>query len=69
MERVCQQKKEKDWKLPVVMGKGLVIGYSVTCTPKLVLIDGEAVVQEIIIGWGSETQGELEAGLRRIFRR
>ncbi len=64
----AQQRLAKGWKFPVLSGSGLRISYGVDCTPKLVLVGAEGVVRASVVGWGSETPGEVAAELRAWLR-
>lgn len=65
---VGQLKAARGWKMPVLNGTGLRISYAVDCTPKIILIDADGVVQGSVVGWGSETPSELEAVRKRWLR-
>jgi hypothetical protein len=64
-DRVSEQLRRKDWKMPVVNGSALRLIYGVEFTPRLVMIDTEGVIQGIVTGWGSESAAELQAIRKR----
>jgi len=63
--KVDDLRTRRGWKMPILSGTGLRITYAVKCTPKLVFIDGDGVVQGVVEGWGSETAEEISACLPR----
>ncbi|MCS7167146.1 MAG: hypothetical protein RMI91_02700 [Gemmatales bacterium] len=54
------------WEYPVLQGQALRASYRVEATPRLVLIDGQGVVQGQYTGWGPEIPRILLRDLKRI---
>lgn len=50
---------------PLLDGRGLRRSFGVEATPRLVLLDGEAVVRAALTGWGYETPTTLTEALSR----
>ncbi|MCS7015228.1 MAG: redoxin domain-containing protein [Gemmatales bacterium] len=57
------------WNYPVLVGRALRASYQVEATPRLVLIDGQGVVQGQYTGWGPEIPQFILRDLRRISQR
>jgi hypothetical protein len=51
---------------PVGDGRGLHVLFGVTATPRMVLLDGQGVVQGAYTGWGPPTPGEVEGDLAHV---
>jgi cytochrome oxidase Cu insertion factor (SCO1/SenC/PrrC family) len=56
----------RDWDYPVLIGRALRTSYDVEATPRIVLIDGQGVVQGQYTGWGPEIPHMLVRDLHRI---
>jgi hypothetical protein len=50
---------------PALAGGSLRQSYDVEATPRLVIVDGEAIVRAAFTGWGPETPQALEEALRK----
>ncbi|GBD36762.1 hypothetical protein HRbin36_01890 [bacterium HR36] len=65
-EAVRDLLQRRDWPYPVLLGRALRASYQVEATPRLVLLDGQGVVQGQYTGWGPEIPLLLRRDLRRI---
>lgn len=65
-EAVGELLARRDWKYPVLVGSALRASYQIDATPRLVVLDGQGVVQGIYTGWGPEIPQLLLRDLRRV---
>jgi peroxiredoxin len=64
-EFVRKQRDELRLKFPVLDGRGLLLTYGVSETPRLVVLDGEGVLRGGFTGWGAHTSREVSDEVRR----
>jgi len=62
----CKQHAELHLPFPVADGRGLRVAFAVESTPRLVLLDGDAVVRAAYTGWGSDIAGEIQEEVGRL---
>jgi hypothetical protein len=67
-DRLSRMKADRRWTLPILNGAGLKATYAVDCTPRMVMLDADGVVQGVVVGWGDETDAEVRAILPRWLR-
>lgn len=60
-----QQHRAMALPFPILDGRGLRRTFGADATPRLVLLDGEAVVRAALTGWGYESAATLTEALRR----
>jgi len=65
-EAVGELLARRDWKYPVLVGSALRASYQIDATPRIIVLDGQGVVQGIYTGWGPEIPQLLLRDLRRI---
>lgn len=59
----------REWDYPVLLGQALRASYQIDATPRIVVLDGQGVVQGQYTGWGPEIPQLVIRDLRRIAER
>lgn len=65
VEEAVRQRHALGVSVPVWSGSGIRQAYGAETTPLFVVIDGTGVVRATLVGWGSETAGEVRRELDR----
>ncbi|GEM_PF-333407 len=62
------KKQAETYKInfPVLNGSGLRTSYGLESTPKVLVLDAKGIVRMNLLGWGEETQSEINAELQKV---
>ena len=64
-EIVKKQAEDSKLNFAVLNGSGLRSSYGLESTPKILLLDAKGIVRLNCLGWGQETQSEINSELKR----
>ena len=69
VDRVAKQVEEMGLEFPILDGKAMHRTFGVDGTPRVVLVDSEAVVRFCFTGWGVHSPGEVRREVKSVCKR